>query len=111
MSTTSPLMPTKPIMGGIVQTSMDEWTPWTGGKPMIDWTGLDPTAPVMFRSPNQQQSLYTKSATDGYNFRMTGLTVKFGKNNNFKKFSENALQYCSSGHTEYSTIAASPWRS
>jgi hypothetical protein len=80
-------------MGDLLQTSKDEWTPWTGGKPKVDWTGLDASAPTMFRSPNQQRSLYTKSATDGYNFRMTGLTTKFGKTDNFKQFSEKVMKH------------------
>jgi hypothetical protein len=67
--------------------------PWTGGKPKVDWTGLDAFTPTMFRSPNQQWSLYTKSTMDGYNFHTTGLTTKLGKTDNFKHFSEKVMKH------------------
>jgi hypothetical protein len=66
-----PLVPVHPIMGGMFQTSKDEFTRWTGGKPNIGWTALDPSAPAMFWSLNQQHALYSKSATDGYNLFCT----------------------------------------
>ena len=88
-----PLMPPAPKMGGLVQTSKDEFTPWTGGKPNLDWTALDALEPNMFRSPNQQRSLYTKSSTDGFNFRTTGLTTQFGKADNFKQFADKVLEH------------------
>ena len=33
--------PTKPIMGGLLKVGKDEHIPWTGGKPMKGWTGLE----------------------------------------------------------------------
>ena len=41
------ICPRTPIMGGIIQSSKDEYSAWTGGKPKADWSGLDPTAGVM----------------------------------------------------------------
>ena len=76
-----------------MQTSKDEFTPWTGGKPNLDWTALDALEPNMFRSPNQQRSLYTKSSTNGFNFRTTGLTTQFEKADNFKQFADKVLEH------------------
>jgi hypothetical protein len=39
--TNPPLIPTKPIMGDVVQLTRDEYAAWTGGKPNSTWTGLD----------------------------------------------------------------------
>jgi hypothetical protein len=74
-------------MGGLVQTTKDEWSSWTGGKPKADWTGLDPSAAQTHQSPNQLRSLYVKTSQDSYNFRTTGLTIKFSEKDDLAKFS------------------------
>ena len=38
--TTYVFKPDKPKMGGLVRTGRDDWTPWVGGKPKVDWSGL-----------------------------------------------------------------------
>ena len=38
-------MPTKPRMGGIIQAKSNEFVVWTGGKPKVEWTELDDSAP------------------------------------------------------------------
>jgi hypothetical protein len=73
-------------MGGVVQTSKDEWSAWTGGKPQVNWSGLDASAPKMYESPNQLRTSYTKTAQDSYNYRKTGLSTKFDKTHDFSRF-------------------------
>jgi hypothetical protein len=85
---TTVLMPPTPKMGGVVQTSKDEWSAWTGGKPKADWSGLDPSAPTVYETPNQVRATYTKTAQDSYNFRKTGLTDKFEKKNDLMQFAD-----------------------
>ena len=48
----SVVKPDKPIMGNIVPLTKDDWSAWTGGKPVSGWTGLaSPTDELS--SPNQ----------------------------------------------------------
>ena len=63
--------PPKPNMGGLVSLSKSEWAAWTGGKPLSDWSGLDPTARVYHVSPNQLRPALASSAQKGYNYRRT----------------------------------------
>lgn len=43
---------TTPLMGG-VQTRTGENVAWIGGKPLVDWSGLDPSAQTAPMSPKQ----------------------------------------------------------
>jgi hypothetical protein len=43
------IRPRTPIMGGVIQSSKDEYAAWTGGKPKADWSGLDPTGVTVMR--------------------------------------------------------------
>ena len=69
--------PDKPIMGNIVSLSKDDWSPWTGGKPASDWSGLDPSAPDELTSPNQLRPVHASASQKGYNYRRTGMTTSF----------------------------------
>ena len=60
-------------MGGIVRLSKDNWAAWTGGKPITNWSGLDPTAETEHISPNQLRPVFAGAAQKGYNYRKTGL--------------------------------------
>jgi GAG-pre-integrase domain/Zinc knuckle len=78
VSTTSvpTFMPPKPIMGGIIQTTEKDFIPWTGGRPLVDWTGLDPTSRTTPKSPNQQRPVSSSAAQKGHIYRQTGITTK-----------------------------------
>jgi hypothetical protein len=85
-------MPPTPTMGGLLQTTKDEWSAWTGGKPKADWTGLDPSAARVYQSPNQLRSLYVKTSQDSYNHRTTGLEDKFSDKDNLTQFADSILE-------------------
>ena len=67
---TTKYSPTKPIMGGILKTS--EETPWTGGIPKPDWSGLvnPPAGP---KTACQLRPESGKSAMYSYSERIKGL--------------------------------------
>ena len=65
--------PPKPNMGGLVSLSKSEWAAWTGGKPLSDWSGLDPTARDYHVSPNQLRPALASSAQKGYNYVVLAL--------------------------------------
>ena len=69
--------PTKPTMGGIIQASTTEHVAWTGGLPLVDWSGLDPTAPTVNQSPNQYRPSQVAASQKGYNFRTMGISPLF----------------------------------
>ena len=85
-ATTPTWLPTKPIMGGIHQVSKDEHTPWTGGLPKSDWTGLSETAGRTPVSPNQYRSMVISTAQKGHIHRQTGLAVKFTRAGDLSTF-------------------------
>ena len=62
--------PTKPIMGDILKTS--EETPWTGGVPKPDWSGLVST-PLGPKTACQLRPESGKSAMYSYTERIKGL--------------------------------------
>ena len=65
----------KPIMGDLAQTDTDKWLAWTGGKPKVDWTGLEKSTND-YETPNQMRPIYD---VKGYNHRKSGLSDKFNK--------------------------------
>ena len=69
-------MPPKPTMGGIIQMTEKDFVPWTGGRPLVDWTGLDPTSRTTPKSPNQQRPVSSSAAQKGHIYRQTGITTK-----------------------------------
>ena len=90
---TAPLLKLpKPKIGNIIQISKDEFSAWTNGMPMADWSGLDPTAPTYFKSPNLLHPI-TKGSQEGYNFQSTGLVLKFKAGNDVTLFSEKCLRH------------------
>ena len=81
-------------MGDLVKLSKDEWVPWTGGKPNYDWTGLDLAEALSENtSSNQLRGDYAAAAQKGYNYRRTGLTVVFKKNDDLQVFSKNVWNH------------------
>jgi hypothetical protein len=82
-----------PKMGDIVQTSKDEYSGWTGGKPKPDWSGLDATAPKMFKSPCQLRPMYAKSQIDAFTLRRKGLEVKFAVTDDLSLFEDKVWKH------------------
>jgi hypothetical protein len=43
----------KPKMGDVLQSNPPdgEWVPWTGGKPLADWSGLEPSTMMAAPAP------------------------------------------------------------
>ena len=88
---TNPDKPDKPIMGGLRNFGTYE-DAWTGGKPNIDWTGLDTSSPKM-SNPNQLRS-YNIKARSAFNARRNGLysdepTRRFKSGGNLDYFCQN----------------------
>ena len=67
---------------------------WTGGKPLSDWSGLEPSARNQHVSPNQLRPALVTSAQKGYTYRRTGL--------------EKELQYTTK--TDLSVFQNSVWK-
>jgi len=81
-------------MGDLVKLSKDEWVPWTGGKPNYDWTSLDFSEALRENtSPNQLRGEYAAAAQKGYNYRRTGLTTVFKKNDELQVFVKNVWNH------------------
>jgi len=58
----------KPKMGDIHRAGTDS-TPWTGGKPNVDWSGLDALAPTVPKTPNQFRPTKPSDNAKAYNQR------------------------------------------
>ena len=71
--------PPKPRMGGLSNLGGND-VPWTGGKPNMNWSGLDPSALKTHSTPNQLRSTRTSDSQKSYNFRKEGLKNKFIEN-------------------------------
>ena len=48
--------PSCPIMGGIDPIDQDKFMAWTGGKPLSDWSGLDPSSATEASKPMQYRA-------------------------------------------------------
>jgi hypothetical protein len=75
----------KPKMGGLSQLSKTDWSPWVGGKPKPDWSGLegDPQSPT---TPNQLRPISATASAKGYNIRKLGLATPFERKDNVHEF-------------------------
>lgn len=87
------LMPTNPKMGGIVQITATEYSAWTGGKPKVDWSGLDDAALTEYKSPNQLRPVSVYSQQKAYNVRKMGLKEKFEEGGDLAAFQTNVLKH------------------
>ena len=76
--------PPKPIMGGLLQLSEKEYMAWTGGKPKVDWSGLDDEKPSFVTAPVYRPVGY-KSVTS-HNDRVTPLKHRFSRNSELEVF-------------------------
>ena len=79
------VMPTKPIMGGLLQISKDEWGAWTGGKPKADWSQLEDAATTYDR-PSQLRPMRIVDAQKSYDIRAKALPDEFKPNDDFQAF-------------------------
>ena len=83
-----PFRPTKPKMGGLIQTGREDWTPWVGGKPKSDWTALAESSP-MFIDPRQYRPTSAGSAQKSKAYRMVPVEPKLSKGSNLLDFLKN----------------------
>jgi hypothetical protein len=77
-------------MGNVVSLSKDDWSAWTGGKPLAGWIGLDPSASNELTSPNQLRPVHAGASQKGYNYRRTGLPTLFSPTSSLVDF-QNAV--------------------
>ena len=85
-------------MGGITQVGEKDFSPWTGGLPKSDWSGLDPSAVGTRLNPNQLRPVQITASQKGYNFRSTGLTSKFSRSSDLSTFEDSVWQHlCKTG--------------
>jgi Reverse transcriptase (RNA-dependent DNA polymerase)/Zinc knuckle len=82
----------KPIMGGVFQLNSPtgEWIAWTGGKPKVDWTGLENAAGVP--TPLMYRLVGGKDAKQ-YEYRLKGLSEKFETKNCLRAFARNVMKH------------------
>ena len=67
--------PDKPKMGGLVRTGREDWTPWVGGKPKIDWSELADSKDL-YIDPRQFRPTSAGSAQKSKGYRMTAYLCK-----------------------------------
>jgi hypothetical protein len=87
--TTTPaqaFQPPTPLMGGLVQITSSDWCAWTGGKPLADWTALDPTAPTSPSDDYQLRPSSPGSSQKSTRYREIGLATKFTRNSHLLDF-------------------------
>ena len=80
--------PSNPIMG-IYQESYagaGDWYAISGGKPLPDWTGLDPNAYKTSVNPRRHRPVSAHQASKAYAKRIEGLETKFKQGDNLNDF-------------------------
>jgi hypothetical protein len=77
-------------MGNVVLLSTDDWSAWTGGKPLACWIGLDPSASDKLTSPNQLRPVHAGASQKGYNYRRTGMATLLSPTSSLINF-QNAV--------------------
>jgi len=76
----APWIPPTPLMGGLRQVDHTKFTPWTGGRPKPDWSGLDPNFAKLTRDSNlQDRSLSESAALRATIQRRKGIAVKLAR--------------------------------
>jgi len=83
--------PTKPKMGGL--TPMEGYDmAYSGGIPLVDWSGLDPKHSVDgFEDPNQLRP--ERKPQEGFNRRTKGLESKFSRKGDLTTFAINVQDH------------------
>ena len=77
--------PDKPKMGGLVRTGREDWTPWVGGKPKIDWSELADSKDL-YIDPRQFRPTSAGSAQKSKGYRMVAVEPKLSKGSNLLDF-------------------------
>ena len=73
--------PKTPIMGGIIQSSEDEFSAWTGGKPKANWSGLvDPAGVMVMHVLTQVWPMYVSASAKAYLHQITRFASKMTLN-------------------------------
>ena len=89
-----PMIPTTPIMGGLVQSSKDEFAAWMGGKPLVDWSGLHPSSSTKLHVPTQAHPTSVSLSAKAYGYHTTGFETKFfTKDKDFMSFSRKVPRH------------------
>ena len=91
-NTANPYRPNIPTMGGLVRTGEDIFSPWTGGKPLEDWSGLEEPSPRRIRA-TQHRPTSTSSAQKAEHYRTQGLETKFSKGANLLEFQDEVQKH------------------
>jgi hypothetical protein len=60
--------PPMTTMRGLRQSTYGEYEPWTAGRPLYDWSGLDSTWVMKSKSPNQLCPTSSSGAQKSYNY-------------------------------------------
>ena len=82
----SVFMPDKPKMGGLVRTGREDWTPWVGGKPKVDWTELAEESKDKYMDPRQFRPTSAGSAQKSKGYRMVAVEPLLSKGSNLLDF-------------------------
>ena len=83
---TTPFQPPTPTMGGLVQISASDFCAWTGGKPLANWSGLDPTAATAPQDDYQYRPASPSSSQKSTMYREKGLDTKFKRTDHLLDF-------------------------
>ena len=77
---------------GVVEMSQDGTVSiFVGGKPLYDWSGLDPECDPA-TSPSNYRGAASKSSKD-YHYRIKGLDKKIGPKNDFREVCRNVFEH------------------
>ena len=74
----------------MLKIGKDDYMPWTGGKPKMDWTGLDVTRSMI--SALQYRPVGS-SSIKGYTSRTRGLRTKFNKDGELECFVTDVMDH------------------
>ena len=81
-----------PLMGGLDRSSKTA-TPWTGGAPKFDWSGLNSSSPNVFSSPNLLRPVEASASQKAYNYRKEGLSTKFQSSSDLHSFKQQVWEH------------------
>jgi hypothetical protein len=97
--------PTAPKMGGL--SIEDPVTPWTGGKPKVDWDDGLEQAPA-FVHPNMARPAHPKYKQDAWARRVTGRTSTFGRKDDLVQFSKDVMDHLETNGMDSITYLLEP---
>ena len=72
-----PFAPKKPKFGGLKEVSKDTLAAWVGGKPNLNWTGLETPVAASIKA-NQHRSNGIASEQKARHYRISGLDTSTG---------------------------------